>query len=155
MGASCSMALLSQVSTSYPRVPRDSYNSSPTCRGRRILATFVKIAGFVSSRQSFSFYALYPIELSLWTVGHPDSNRRHQDPCLLENCCLWLIKSYFLLFSCALPTELCLPIRSVGLEPTCHVTEVFETSLYTYSSMTAYGTQIDQIHVPFVQKLRK
>ena len=45
----------------------------------------------------------------------------------------------FFAFSCALPTELCPPIRSVGLEPTCHVTEVFETSLYTYSSMTACG----------------
>ncbi len=27
VGASCSMALLSQVSTSYPRVPRDFYSS--------------------------------------------------------------------------------------------------------------------------------
>ena len=31
MGASCSMALLSQVSTSYPRVPRDSFARTRAC----------------------------------------------------------------------------------------------------------------------------
>ena len=31
MGASCSMALLSQVSTSYPRVPRDSFARTQAC----------------------------------------------------------------------------------------------------------------------------
>ena len=31
MGASCSMALLSQVSTSYPRVPRDSFTRTRAC----------------------------------------------------------------------------------------------------------------------------
>ena len=97
----------------------------------------VKIAGFVSSRQSFFFLRA----LSYWAISvngrtsgfEPETSR----PWFA--CCLWLIKSYFLLFPRALPTELCLPIRSVGLEPTCHVTEVFETSLYTYSSMTACG----------------
>ena len=31
VGASCSMALLSQVSTSYPRVPRDSFARTRAC----------------------------------------------------------------------------------------------------------------------------
>ena len=65
----------------------------------------------------------------------PETSR----PLFALSCCMWFIKSHFLLFPGALPTELYLPIRSVGLEPTRHMTEVFETSLYTYSSMTACG----------------
>ena len=74
----------------------------------------------------------------------PETSR----PLFALSCCMWFIKSHFLLFPGALPTELYLPIRSVGLEPTRHMTKVFETSLYTYSSMTACGIGLIRSDAP-------
>lgn len=99
----------------------------------------VKIAGFVSSRQSFFFLRA----LSYWAISVKGGTSGFEPETSSSPCALKLLSMthqvIFFAFSCALPTELCPPIRSVGLEPTCHVTEVFETSLYTYSSMTACG----------------
>ena len=53
MGASCSMALLSQVSTSYPRVPRDSF-----ARTRAYFLVFL-LSGYGQFMLSTSFLPLH------------------------------------------------------------------------------------------------
>ena len=53
MGASCSMALLSQVSTSYPRVPRDSFARARAC------FLIIQLSGYGQFMLSTSFLPLH------------------------------------------------------------------------------------------------
>ena len=52
-GASCSMALLSQVSTSYPRVPRDSFARTRAC------FLIIQLSGYGQFMLSTSFLPLH------------------------------------------------------------------------------------------------